>query len=470
MELPPPFQIRIQSYGIDDNTLELRSDIARLLEQHWGILVARQIEASAIAVPFYAEHVRRNQKSLQETVEGSTRKLFNAPYDEHWVKDAEMRAVYEARLGFDMRTRGSINRFLLSGIFDILRANIYSVNRYARLADAAMRIMTLDTANAVACHNNLAVEKGAERNRELEGAINTFSLSISEVQHTIVRASKTLFDSSQRLETLAAMATDRSTAATHAASAVAATIATTAAATEELSTAINAIYREARASEGIAQSAVEKASSSDRSIQELGSAVGKIGKVVEFISNIAAQTNLLALNATIEAARAGEAGKGFAVVANEVKALALQTATATGNIGSEIATVQGATQRSIVEISGAGERIGEMAQFARAVAESVETQSAATNQIASHANSAATHANRVAQELATIQTVIKSANDEAKAVLTLASELTGQGNELEKAFKGLLEATTQQRQALQHFIDLSSPSTKKLEGRDQNAA
>ena len=92
----------------------------------------------------------------------------------------------------------------------------------------------------------------------------------------------------------------------------------------------------------------------------MSKAAARIGDVVELISTIAGQTNLLALNATIEAARAGEAGRGFAVVASEVKALAEQTAKATGEIAQQVSGIQAATEESvgsIREISGTIERL-----------------------------------------------------------------------------------------------------------------
>ncbi len=76
----------------------------------------------------------------------------------------------------------------------------------------------------------------------------------------------------------------------------------------------------------------ESVTTVERQLGSLNEALQGVSRVSSEIATIAKQTNLLALNATIEANRAGEVGRGFAVVAEHVKALAKQTADATGDI------------------------------------------------------------------------------------------------------------------------------------------
>ena len=69
-----------------------------------------------------------------------------------------------------------------------------------------------------------------------------------------------------------------------------------------------------------------------RQYGELNNRLQQVGKIADFIAEIARQTNMLALNASIEAVRAGEFGKGFAVVAEEVRKLADGTSKSAGEI------------------------------------------------------------------------------------------------------------------------------------------
>jgi hypothetical protein len=77
---------------------------------------------------------------------------------------------------------------------------------------------------------------------------------------------------------------------------------------------------------------------------------GEISKVADVIRQIAKNTNLVALNAAIEAARAGEMGRGFAVVADEVRRLATQSANATAEIGSVVATIRGESEKAMANV------------------------------------------------------------------------------------------------------------------------
>lgn len=159
---------------------------------------------------------------------------------------------------------------------------------------------------------------------------------------------------------------------------------TVAAASEELNASILEISRQIGVAQQATYAAEKDSNQAGTLINGLSSAAEKIGQVVKFIENIAEQTNLLALNATIEAARAGEAGKGFAVVAAEVKALATQTAKATGDIASQVGGIQTATSEVVASNQSMVRSITSIHEISAAIAGAVEEQSAATRNVAAN--------------------------------------------------------------------------------------
>jgi methyl-accepting chemotaxis protein len=180
----------------------------------------------------------------------------------------------------------------------------------------------------------------------------------------------------------------------------------------------------------IAADAVRQAEKTDARIVELSKAAGRIGDVVKLITAIAEQTNLLALNATIEAARAGGAGRGFAVVAQEVKALAAQTAKATDEIASQIASMQTATRESVVAIKEIGDTIKKLSEISAAIAAAVEEQGAATEEIARNVAQAAQGTSGVAVRIAHVNRGASETGSASSQVLSSARSLANESDRL----------------------------------------
>lgn len=222
-------------------------------------------------------------------------------------------------------------------------------------------------------------------------------------------------------------------------------------ATEEMTSTINGIVKSTEKAQGITKTAVREANSASERVDELGRAALEIGKVTEAITEISEQTNLLALNATIEAARAGEAGKGFAVVANEIKELAKQTASATGEIKKRIDSIQGSTEATVAQIQQITQVIAEVNAIVGTIVTAVEEQSATTNEIAENIHQASIGIQEVTVNVAQVSTVSGSVAQDIAEVSQAAGSIS-QGSAAMKANAAELTAMAKQlKDLVQHF-------------------
>jgi methyl-accepting chemotaxis protein len=273
-------------------------------------------------------------------------------------------------------------------------------------------------------------EEKIERGRRVDAITREFENMIGEVVQTVSSASSQLESSAISLSTTADRSQQLATTVSAASEEASTNVQSVASATEELSSSVNEISRQVQESARMATEAVDQARSTTDRVSELSKAATRIGDVVELINTIAGQTNLLALNATIEAARAGEAGRGFAVVASEVKALAEQTAKATGEIGQQISGIQAATQESvgaIKEISGTIERLAEISST---IAAAVEEQGAATQEISRNVQQAAEGTQQVSSNITEVQRGATDTGSASAQVLTAAKSLSSDSGRL----------------------------------------
>ncbi|KPG01045.1 chemotaxis protein [Rhodopseudomonas sp. AAP120] len=291
--------------------------------------------------------------------------------------------------------------------------------------DNAVRVRQLEAEQQEAERRQVA-----QRKAEMMKMANGFEAAVGEIVNTVSSASTELEASATTLTLSADRAQHLSSTVAAASEEASTNVQSVASATEELSSSISEISRQVQESARIAVDAVNQARNTDDRVSELSKAATRIGDIIELINTIAGQTNLLALNATIEAARAGEAGRGFAVVASEVKALAEQTAKATGEISQQISGIQSATNDSVTAIKQITGTIEQLSEIASTIAAAVEEQGAATQEISRNVQQAAQGTQQVSSNVIDVQRGATETGSASSQVLSSAQSLAKESTRL----------------------------------------
>ncbi|MEN3163270.1 methyl-accepting chemotaxis protein [Tistrella mobilis] len=255
---------------------------------------------------------------------------------------------------------------------------------------------------------------------QVQGVVTGLSGSADQLRSSARALSGTAEDTERRAHQVLRSAESAST-----------NVQTVAAATGQLSASSNEIGRRIEESAAKARTAADQAEGTNAVVQGLREKAERIGNVVKLISDIAEQTNLLALNATIEAARAGDAGRGFAVVANEVKSLATQTATATGDIAAQITDIQAVTRDAVGAIQGIAAAIREVDGIAATIAAAVEEQNAAIGEIGRNVDQASRGTGEVSEAIAGVGEAASRTGSAAAQLLGASEELSRQAGALQ---------------------------------------
>jgi len=331
---------------------------------------------------------------------------------------------------------------LADGNFDVALPGVKRKDEIGRVARAVERFKMLAAERAQQeAEGKLEQDHrmAEQRKVDMHRLADTFETAIGEIVRAVGATSNDLELSASTLTGTADRGRQLAEIVAGASEEASSNVQSVASATEQLSSSINEISRQVLDSARMAVDAVSQAHTTTERVGELSKAANRIGDVVELINAIAGQTNLLALNATIEAARAGEAGRGFAVVASEVKALAEQTAKATGEIGQQVSGIQVATQESvsaITQISGAIERLAEMSST---IAAAVEEQGAATKEISRNVQHAARGTQQVSSNITDVKQGAGETGQASSKLLSAAQSLTNDSKRLRGEVDRFLE-------------------------------
>ncbi|HEY0235879.1 MAG TPA: methyl-accepting chemotaxis protein, partial [Afipia sp.] len=239
-------------------------------------------------------------------------------------------------------------------------------------------------------------------------------------------------------------------------------------AAEKFTQSAEGIGAQVRGATKLADEAGEAAREASINVERLRESSAAIGNVVNLIAAIARQTTLLALNSTIEAARAGAAGRGFAVVASEVKALAVQTQTATEEIRLKIDALQKDAATSFDAVHRISMAIDAIRPVFEHVNNAVAEQNETTGEIALNAASATNFIASVGTSSAEIDDATREAEAHGESVAQAGKAVTMFAEKLKTRCAVLLrqgerqnnEERKAERMPCRLQIEIAQPSIK----------
>lgn len=371
--------------------------------------------------------------------------LLDANFDDAYERSVSVIGETHRRIGLDTSLYIGGYNFIMTGIVAALgnrslpkpvgnpfidrMLGRQGTTRLTALKGALIKASLLDMDIAVAVY----IEAGQrDRLAALDSLAEKFDAVIGGVVDTVGETVRDLRGAAGSMQAAAERTTSQSVDLAAAARLASSSVDTVAHAADELASSVQEIGRQVTSTVDIVSKVRETADDAHGRVQDLSSASDRIGSVVTLIKEIASKTNLVALNATIEAARTGAQGKGFAVVAQEVKALALQTAsaTATAEIGQQIAAIQASTSSAVDIIDEIGSVVSRLNGTASAIASAVDEQSAATVEIARNAQQAAGGTSSVSASTEGLAEAASCGNEAAAAILASATRLMEQTERL----------------------------------------
>lgn len=447
MPLPPEFEAGLVFYelkGLDEERARIWLAIGGSVPS----IAEAYVQGFARQLPALATQMVSPLQDVVASVVRNTELLFTRPYDEQWLDAMQTRIAFERKNRLDIRSRGAVNRALLSGINKVLARRTFSSKRHlARSIDIATRVLMYDSALAATYHHTAKMRETRETRRELTTALGSFDKATGDTRRSVSKSSETLRQTSGELSAVCDAIENETSRATLAAGSTIESVLEAANRTQTLSRAIGDLERVAGASADMASEAASRMDKTNERIKSLSTAVDSIGSIVSVIANVAGQTKLLALNATIEAARAGEYGRGFTVVAQEVKGLAAQTSQATTQIAELIDKVTSTTLHAVTDMEGAGEHIKSVAAASNRVADIVREQATSSNIAAVVTRDTASQAEGLRKALSVVTASIGRTTGAARLILDLSMDLAAQAGTLDEAVEDLF-MTTRKNEAI----------------------